>query len=79
MAEPLADGGEVHPGLEKMDRRRMPQGMRVDALVGQGWHRLLSGRQMLAQEIANSEPQGHAVLPRRPEPTLPSVGTRNVR
>jgi hypothetical protein len=24
-------------------------------------------------------PQGHAVLPGRPEPTLPSAGTRNLR
>jgi hypothetical protein len=31
--------------------------------------------QALTQRIT----QGHAVLPRRPEPTLPSVGTRNVR
>lgn len=35
MAEPLADGSEVRPGFEKMDRRRMPEGMRVHALVGQ--------------------------------------------
>ena len=35
MAEPLANGGEIRPGLEKMDRRRMPQGwMRLSARVG---------------------------------------------
>jgi phosphoserine phosphatase RsbU/P len=34
----------------------------------------------MAREMYNHLlPQGHAVLPRRPEPTLPSVGTRNVR
>ena len=30
-------------------------------------------------EAAQAIHQGHAVLPRRPEPTLPSVSARNVR
>ena len=35
MAEPLADGGEVHPRLEQMDSRGVAQGMRVNPFASQ--------------------------------------------
>jgi hypothetical protein len=57
VAQPLTDRGEVDPCLEKVNRRRVAQRMRMDSFACQCRRHLHGGGDVLLQEISNAEPR----------------------